>query len=58
MEIIKVKVKDKKTGTIYEVKKTLANDYIGTGDFELVTEKEEKKVKEEKKSTFFKPNEK
>lgn len=56
MEIIKVKVKDKKTGTIYEVKKTLVNDYIDTGDFELV--KDEKPTKIEKtsnrKSTFFK----
>ena len=52
MEIIKVKVKDKKTGTIYEVKKSLASDYIGTGDFELV--KDEKEEKPEKKSTFFK----
>ena len=52
MEIIKVKVKDKRTGTIYEVKKTLATDYIGTGDFELV--KDEKEQKLEKKSTFFK----
>ena len=52
MEIIKVKVKDKKTGTIYEVKKALASDYIGTGDFELV--EDEKEIKNEKKSTFLK----
>lgn len=52
MEIIKVKVKDKRTGTIYEVKKALATDYIGTGDFELV--KDDKEVKTDKKSTFFK----
>lgn len=52
METIKVKVKDKKTGTIYEVKKSLASDYIGTGDFELV--KDVKESKEEKKPTFFK----
>lgn len=52
METIKVKVKDKRTGTIYEVKKSLASDYIGTGDFELV--KDEKEVKFEKKSNFFK----
>lgn len=42
MEIIKVKIKDKKTGAIYEVKKSLASDYIGTGDFELVKEEKEK----------------
>ena len=52
MEIIKVKVKDKRTGTIYEVKKSLATDYVGTGDFELV--KDEKIKKNDKKSTFFK----
>lgn len=52
METIKVKVRDKKTGTIYEIKKSLVSDYIGTGDFELV--KDEKEVKFEKKSTFFK----
>ena len=49
MEIIKVKVKDINTGAIYEVKKALASDYIGTGDFELV-----KDEKEDKKSNFFK----
>ena len=38
----KVKIKDKKTGAIKEVKKTLASDYVGTGKFELV--KNEKKV--------------
>ena len=49
METIKVKVKDIKTGVIYEVKKSLASDYVGTGDFELVSDE-----KEEKKSAFFK----
>lgn len=49
MEIIKVKIKDIKTGAIYEVKKSLASDYIGTGDFELVEDE-----KQEKKSNFFK----
>lgn len=38
----KVKIKDKKTGAIKEVKKSLAGDFIGTGNFELVPEKEEK----------------
>lgn len=52
MEIIKVKVKDKRTGTIYEVKKSLASDYVGTGNFELV--KDVKEEKNEKKNTFFK----
>lgn len=37
MEI--VKIKDKKTGAIKEVKKSLAGDYIGTGKFELVDNK-------------------
>ena len=49
MEIIKVKIRDKKTGIIYEVKKALASDYIGTGDFELV--KDEKK---DKNTNFYK----
>ena len=52
MEITKVKVKDKRTGTIYEVKKSLASDYVGTGDFVLV--EDEKEQKPEKKSNFFK----
>lgn len=56
MEIIKVKIKDKKTGTIYEVKKTLVNDYVGTGDFELVKDEIIPKLEKSsnKKSTFFK----
>ena len=49
METPKVKVKDIRTGAIYEVKKSLASDYIGTGDFELVKEE-----KEDKKSSFYK----
>ena len=36
----KVKVINKKTGAIEEVKKALADDYIGTGDFTLYEEKE------------------
>lgn len=47
MEIVKVKVRDIKTGVIYEVKKSLASDYIGTGDFELVNDE-----KENKKNSF------
>lgn len=37
----KVKIKDIKTGAIKEVKKALADDYIGTGKFVLVEEKPE-----------------
>ena len=37
-----VKIKDVKTGAIKEVKKSLAGDYIGTGKFVLVEEKENK----------------
>ena len=44
----KVKVKDIKTGAIKEVKKSLAGDYVGTGNFVLVDNKEAKK------STFAK----
>lgn len=42
----KVKIKDIKDGTIKEVKKELADDYIGTGKFVLVEDKpqEEKKI--------------
>ena len=39
----KVKIKDVKTGAIKEVKKSLAGDYIGTGKFVLVNDKEAKK---------------
>ena len=45
----KVKIKDKTTGAIKEVKKSLADDYVGTGKFELVVE-----TKEEKKPSFIK----
>ena len=38
MEILKVKIRDKKTGAIKMVKKSLADDYIGTKKFELVLE--------------------
>ena len=46
----KVKIKDKKTGAIKEVKKSLAADFIGTGKFVLVVDEEEK---ESKPSTSF-----
>lgn len=38
---IKVKVKDTRTGAIKEVKKSLAGDYLGTGNFVLVEEKKQ-----------------
>jgi uncharacterized protein with gpF-like domain len=46
-----VKIKDKRTGAVKTVKKSLASDYVGTGNFEIV--KDEKKtykfaLKEEK----------
>lgn len=44
----KVKIKNIKTGAITEVKKTLADDFIGTGDFILLEEKFETKVEEVK----------
>lgn len=37
-----VKIKDKRTGAEKTVKKSLASDYVGTGNFEIV--KDEKKV--------------
>ena len=41
----KVKIKNIKTGAVTEVKKALADDYIGTGDFVLLEEKEQIKPK-------------
>lgn len=38
MKIDTVKIKDKKTGVVKEVKKSLASDYLGTGKFVIVTE--------------------
>lgn len=40
----KVKIIDKKTGAIKEVKKSLAGDYIGTGNFEIYEETKKKSV--------------
>ena len=40
-----VKIRYKKTGAITEVKASLAGDFIGTGDFELVETEEEKPKK-------------
>ena len=34
----KVKIQDKRTGAVKEVKKSLAGDYIGTGNFILYKE--------------------
>lgn len=39
----KVKVKDIRTGAVKEVNKSLAIDYVGTGNFEIYKEKKEKK---------------
>ena len=46
----KVKIKNIKTGAIEEVKKELAGDYVGTGEWVLAEEKETKSpfAKEEK----------
>lgn len=53
MQIIKEKIRDKKTGAIIEVKKSLVADYIGTGRYEIpkatyskYSYKEEKDVKD------------
>lgn len=35
----KVKIKDVVTGAVKEVKKSLAGDYIGTGKYEMYSEK-------------------
>jgi len=41
METVKVTIRNKKTGATTDVKASIADDFVGTGDFELV-EKEEK----------------
>ena len=41
----KVKVKYKKTGAIKEVNKALVGDFVGTGNFVVYEEKEEKQPK-------------
>lgn len=46
----KVKIKDIKTGAIKEIKKSLAGDFIGTGNFVLV---EKENNKEAKKPALF-----
>lgn len=46
----KVKIKDIKDGSIKEVKKELADDFIGTGKFVLLEDKpQEKKINSFKK---------
>ena len=57
----KVKIKDIKDGSIKEVKKELADDYIGTGKFILVEDKPkftsiENKPEEKKINSFKKEN--
>ena len=46
----KVKVKNVKTGVVKEVDKAIAGDYIGTKNWEIVTNEKEKKyvVREDK----------
>lgn len=46
-----VKLKDKKTGAIIEVKKSLAGDYIGTGKYEVYEEKKQEVKPIETKKT-------
>ena len=50
MEILKVKIRDKKTGAIKMVKKSLADDYIGTKKFELVLETPTKRDESQKRA--------
>lgn len=38
-----VKIRNKKTGAVKEVKKSLAGDYVGTNEWELVGEKNTEK---------------
>ena len=43
----KIKIRNVETGAIEEVKKTLASDYVGTGQFEIYIEQEEEKEQPE-----------
>lgn len=51
----KVKIINKKTKVVSEVKASIAGDFIGTGEFELYNEEKEKK--EETKGFNFKKSE-
>lgn len=44
----KVKIRNKKTGAVTEVKASIADDFIGTGDFELEENKPNKTFNSEK----------
>lgn len=48
----KVKIINKKTGIVKEVKKALASDYIGTGNFEMYNEKPKTIFKKEEKPKY------
>lgn len=51
----KVKIKNIKTGAIEEVKKEIAGDYLGTGEWTLVNSVQPKEeTKEFKKPIFIK----
>lgn len=50
----KVKIKNKKTGAIEEVKKEIAGDFLGTQEWVMAQEKEVKEEKETPKSIFNK----
>ena len=52
MEILKVKIRDKKTGAIKMVKKSLADDYVGTKQFEIVSEEMPKKEEKPRISLY------
>ena len=47
----KIKIQDIRNGAIKEVKKALAGDFIGTGNFKLY--EENKVIKEEPKKAIF-----
>lgn len=51
----KIKIQDIKTKAVKEVNKSLASDYIGTGNFKLYTEPKET-FKQEPKNQFFSKN--
>ena len=53
----KVKIKNIKTGAVTEVKKALADDFIGTGDFELFEEKKQEVEEIKPKNNSFRKEE-
>lgn len=52
-----VKVKNVKTGAVKEIKKSLASDYIMTGEYKPYTEEKENKIERPKSFVTIKEDE-